>query len=203
MCGEALGGFAGGRIDVHSGGVDLRFPHHENEIAQSEACLDCEQWVNYFVHSGHLSIEGLKMSKSLKNFITIRDAVGEYGARALRLAFLRTRYNAPMSYSVGAMEEVRVVEKTFSDFFGNVKAKRRAAGPDAVQRWEARDKALAEHLCRARADVRRALAGSSTGYTSVLLTLLTYHCTMISAVSAPAAVCMASRLAAAPLESNL
>jgi cysteinyl-tRNA synthetase len=111
MCRDALGGWAGGRIDIHSGGVDLRFPHHENEIAQSEACLDAchaggAQWVNYFLHSGHLNIEGLKMSKSLKNFIKIGDALARYGARALRLLFLLARYNAPRAYSERAMEGV-------------------------------------------------------------------------------------------------
>ena len=59
-------------IDIHSGGQDLKFPHHDNEIAQSEAHYNFEQWCNYWVHTGHLDIEGLKMSKSLKNFIKIR-----------------------------------------------------------------------------------------------------------------------------------
>ena len=61
----------GSNMDVHCGGIDLQFPHHDNELAQSEAYYDCKQWVNYFLHSGHLHIENLKMSKSLKNFITI------------------------------------------------------------------------------------------------------------------------------------
>jgi hypothetical protein len=65
----------GQQVDIHTGGEDLRFPHHDNELAQAEAhyhCEGCQQWVNYFLHSGHLGIEGLKMSKSLKNFVTIR-----------------------------------------------------------------------------------------------------------------------------------
>ena len=67
----------GARLDIHSGGEDLRFPHHDNELAQAEAHYHgcgCQQWVNYFLHTGHLSIEGLKMSKSLKNFVTIRSS---------------------------------------------------------------------------------------------------------------------------------
>lgn len=69
----------GDKVDIHTGGQDLRFPHHDNELAQAEAyyhqvCGCQAQWVNYFLHSGHLSIDGLKMSKSLKNFITIRQA---------------------------------------------------------------------------------------------------------------------------------
>lgn len=62
----------GSNMDIHSGGIDLAFPHHDNELAQSEAYYNCNQWVNYFLHTGHLHIEGMKMSKSLKNFLTIR-----------------------------------------------------------------------------------------------------------------------------------
>lgn len=62
----------GQKMDIHSGGVDLIFPHHENELAQSEAYNNEPQWTNYFLHVGHLHITGLKMSKSLKNFITIK-----------------------------------------------------------------------------------------------------------------------------------
>ncbi len=64
----------GDNLDVHAGGVDLRFPHHDNELCQAEARHGCCQWVNHFWHFGHLHIKGLKMSKSLKNFITIRQA---------------------------------------------------------------------------------------------------------------------------------
>jgi cysteinyl-tRNA synthetase len=56
-------------VDLHCGGEDLKFPHHDNEIAQSEAHDQCAQWMNYFIHSGHMHIKGQKMSKSLKNFI--------------------------------------------------------------------------------------------------------------------------------------
>lgn len=68
-------------IDMHTGGIDLKFPHHENEIAQTEGYHDDKQWVNYFVHSGHLHIDGMKMSKSLKNFIKIKTMVKKYSAR--------------------------------------------------------------------------------------------------------------------------
>jgi cysteinyl-tRNA synthetase len=68
-------------IDIHSGGVDLKFPHHDNEIAQSEAYYNCDNWINHFWHAGHLHIEGKKMSKSLKNFISIQHILGEYNHR--------------------------------------------------------------------------------------------------------------------------
>jgi cysteinyl-tRNA synthetase len=65
----------GPTLDIHAGGSDLKFPHHDNEIAQCEAHFDKDHWVNYFLHCGTLRIEGLKMSKSLKNFITIKVAL--------------------------------------------------------------------------------------------------------------------------------
>lgn len=77
MCGSVFGP----QIDIHSGGVDLKFPHHDNEIAQSEAAYGHDNWTNFFLHSGHLHIQGCKMSKSLKNFITIKDALKKYTAR--------------------------------------------------------------------------------------------------------------------------
>jgi len=86
----------GSQIDIHSGGIDLAFPHHDNELAQSEAYWlkkgqsHSHQWVNYFMHMGHLSIQGSKMSKSLKNFTTIREALsrGDWTPRGLRTVFL-------------------------------------------------------------------------------------------------------------------
>jgi len=85
-------------IDIHSGGIDLRFPHHDNEIAQSEAYYDCDQWVNYWLHTGHLHIHGKKMSKSLKNFITIKDILGKFNARQVRFLCLIHRWDALMNY---------------------------------------------------------------------------------------------------------
>lgn len=88
----------GSRMDLHSGGIDLAFPHHDNELAQSEAYFctpNCEHtWVNYFLHMGHLSISGSKMSKSLKNFQTIKDALAStYTARSMRIVFLLGKWN--------------------------------------------------------------------------------------------------------------
>lgn len=92
MASETLGS----KMDIHSGGIDLAFPHHDNELAQSEAFWQDQshehqhQWVNYFIHIGHLSIQGSKMSKSLKNFTTIREALsrGDWTPRGLRIVFL-------------------------------------------------------------------------------------------------------------------
>ena len=92
MCSDILGG----AVDINGGGVDLTFPHHENQLAQSEAFWGTPQCVNFFLHTGHLHIEGLKMSKSLKNFITIRSALQQYSARQLRFLFLLHHWCEPM-----------------------------------------------------------------------------------------------------------
>ncbi|KAF1997011.1 hypothetical protein P154DRAFT_525181 [Amniculicola lignicola CBS 123094] len=93
-CSAMASDVLGEQMDIHSGGIDLCFPHHDNELAQSEAYWSQKegghQWVNYFLHMGHLSISGSKMSKSLKNFTTIREALArsDWTARSLRIIFL-------------------------------------------------------------------------------------------------------------------
>ncbi|MBW0468866.1 hypothetical protein O181_008581 [Austropuccinia psidii MF-1] len=123
-CSVMASAILGSGMDIHSGGVDLMFPHHDNEMAQSEAYHNCPQWVNYFLHTGHLHIEGLKMSKSLKNFITISDALKQHSARQLRLSFLAQRWDLGMDFAESAMAEVRNQESTFNNFFAIVKALR-------------------------------------------------------------------------------
>lgn len=75
-----------------------------------QAFHNCRQWVNYFLHTGHLHIEGLKMSKSLKNFVTIDDALLKYSARQLRFSFLLQTWNAKLDFKESAMQEVRAAE---------------------------------------------------------------------------------------------
>ena len=106
-CSVMASAVLGPGMDVHSGGEDLAFPHHDNEIAQSEAYHNCRQWVNYFLHTGHLHIEGLKMSKSLKNFITIDEALLRYTARQLRFAFLSTNWSARVDFKESTMQDIR------------------------------------------------------------------------------------------------
>lgn len=112
----------GENMDIHSGGIDLAFPHHDNELAQSEACFDNRQWVNYFLHTGHLHIEGQKMSKSLKNFITIEEALRKYSARQLRLAFGLVQWNNQLDFKESLMLEARSLEQSYTNFFKNVRA---------------------------------------------------------------------------------
>jgi cysteinyl-tRNA synthetase len=118
----------GSQMDIHSGGIDLAFPHHDNELAQSEAYF-CEHgkgehtWVNYFLHMGHLSISGSKMSKSLKNFQTIQDALEtSYTARSMRIVFLLGKWNDGVEISPDMRAQADSWESTISNFFTNTKS---------------------------------------------------------------------------------
>mmetsp|Transcript_51864 Transcript_51864/g.133990 ORF Transcript_51864/g.133990 Transcript_51864/m.133990 type:complete len:868 (-) Transcript_51864:71-2674(-) len=110
----------GDHLDIHAGGEDLKFPHHDNEMAQSEAYLQRSQWVNYFWHAGHLHIEGLKMSKSLKNFITIGQALEMHSARQLRLMFLLQAWDKGMNYSDQAIDMAKAEERKMKHFLGSL-----------------------------------------------------------------------------------
>ncbi|EEC50338.1 predicted protein [Phaeodactylum tricornutum CCAP 1055/1] len=145
------------RMDLHSGGVDLKFPHHDNEMAQAEAECGETQWVNYFVHAGHLHIKGLKMSKSLKNFITIQQALEINSARQIRMLFLLHKYNAQMDYGDNTMTHAMETEKRFVEFFHNVKACLRQHRMDDSQKWDATTIRLQQTLAAAKTKVHDAL----------------------------------------------
>lgn len=120
-CSVMASAILGNSIDIHTGGVDLKFPHHDNELAQSEAHYGVSQWIHYFLHAGHLTIEGCKMSKSLKNFITIKEALKRNSSRQIRFAFLLHAWNATLDYSENVLREAEQTDKLFNDFFLNVK----------------------------------------------------------------------------------
>ena len=96
----------GAHFDIHGGGVDLKFPHHENEIAQSEAATG-EHFVNYWMHNGHVRVDDEKMAKSLGNFTTIRDVLAAHPAEAVRLFLLSTHYRSPLNFNDTALESAR------------------------------------------------------------------------------------------------
>jgi cysteinyl-tRNA synthetase len=96
----------GERFDIHGGGMDLQFPHHENEIAQSEGASG-HPFVNYWLHNGFLNIDNEKMSKSLGNFFTIRDVLGRYDGESLRFFMLRTHYRSPFNFSDANLDDAR------------------------------------------------------------------------------------------------
>src|SRR5947209_4733351 len=102
-------------FDIHGGGIDLVFPHHENEIAQTCCAFGHDVMANYWMHNGHLQVEGEKMSKSTGNFVTIHELLhtDKFGGRSwpgevLRLALLRTHYRQPIDFTVKALEEAKV-----------------------------------------------------------------------------------------------
>ncbi|XP_076008537.1 putative cysteine--tRNA ligase, mitochondrial [Genypterus blacodes] len=123
-CSTVSSSVFGSQLDIHSGGIDLAFPHHENEIAQSEAYHQCGQWGNYFLHSGHLHLRGSaeKMSKSLKNYITIKDFLQSYSANEFRMFCLLTKYRSAIDYSDGSMQQARSSLETISTFLHDVEA---------------------------------------------------------------------------------
>ena len=97
----------GEQIDIHCGGVDNIFPHHEAEIAQSEGCSG-KTFVRYWLHCAHLLVDGQKMSKSLGNFHTLRDVLEKgYSGREVRYALSRVHYRAPLNFTWEGMEEAR------------------------------------------------------------------------------------------------
>lgn len=247
----------GEQMDVHSGGVDLAFPHHDNEIAQSEvgsmrqlegngpflcpgfvsawsgghvvgrrslergfgvgvlvltsrsfatfpfnlcslihspshslrsysrsrpqACFNCAQWTSYFLHAGHLHINGAKMSKSLKNFVTIADALQSYTARQIRLMFLLHGWNSVLDYKDESMREALGVEATISKFFANARAviseerHYESENPSAgSHNHRAPERKLIDALAKAQDGVDRALCDSfdTVGAMGALLELV-------------------------------
>ena len=153
-CSAMASAIIGQTVDIHSGGEDLRFPHHDNELAQAEAfyhCEGCQQWVNYFLHSGHLGIEGLKMSKSLKNFVTIKESLEVFTPRQLRLMMALNPWDRRMAYGPQLQEEVKTKEAQLKNFFANVDvALRKFEGKDHPEKWHAEELALSD-ACRTAA----------------------------------------------------
>ncbi|MDR0934665.1 MAG: cysteine--tRNA ligase [Burkholderiaceae bacterium] len=96
----------GAHFDIHGGGADLQFPHHENEIAQSEGASG-HKFVNYWMHNGFVRVDDEKMSKSLGNFFTIREVLEKYDAEVLRFFVIRTHYRSPLNYSDAHLEDAR------------------------------------------------------------------------------------------------
>ncbi|KAK1828048.1 hypothetical protein QBC39DRAFT_265979 [Podospora conica] len=161
----------GDQMDIHSGGIDLAFPHHDNELAQSEAYFhQCDKgehtWVNYFLHMGHLSIAGSKMSKSLKNFQTIQDALATtYTARNMRIVFLMGRWNDGVEISPDMRKQANNWENSLDNFFTNVKAKLAEAGSPAdgiqdLSLTETPKNALLDELSQAKTSLDAALRNS-------------------------------------------
>ncbi|WP_091863302.1 cysteine--tRNA ligase [Methylobacterium brachiatum] len=105
----------GKTFDIHAGGIDLIFPHHENEVAQSRCCFGTPVMANVWLHNGFLQVEGEKMSKSLGNFITIRDVLKDWPGEVVRLTMLKTHYRQPIDWTLRGLEESsRVLDRWYN-----------------------------------------------------------------------------------------
>ena len=108
--------YLGDTFDIHGGGQDLIFPHHENEIAQSECCHE-KKFANYWLHNGFLTVEGNKMAKSNGNFITVNELKDRYHGEVIRLAMLMTHYRQPLNWTENSLlESKKILNKWFSFF---------------------------------------------------------------------------------------
>ena len=105
-CSEMSKKYLGEQIDIHAGGEDLIFPHHENEIAQSEAA-NGKEFAKYWMHNGFLNIDNRKMSKSLGNFFTVREISEKYDLQVLRFFMLSAHYRSPLNFSAELMEAAK------------------------------------------------------------------------------------------------
>ena len=105
-CSAMAGRYLGKTIDIHCGGFDLIFPHHENEIAQSEAANGCE-FAHYWMHNGFINVDNHKMSKSLGNFFTVRDVAEKYGYEPIRYMMVACQYRSPINYSYEVIEQAK------------------------------------------------------------------------------------------------
>jgi cysteinyl-tRNA synthetase len=118
----------GEHFDIHGGGQDLQFPHHENEIAQSEGAHGCQS-VNYWMHNGFVRIDDEKMSKSLGNFFTVREVLEQYPAEAVRYFILSSHYRSPLNYAEDQLEQAKAALTRFYTSLRDIQ-------PQADVRWQ-------------------------------------------------------------------
>ena len=105
-CSAMVRRYLGETIDIHCGGQDLIFPHHENEIAQSECC-NSSTFANYWMHNGYINVDNVKMSKSLGNFFTVRDVANEFGYEPIRYLMISSQYRSPINYSIDIINQCK------------------------------------------------------------------------------------------------
>ncbi len=155
--------YLGNTFDIHTGGVDNMFPHHEDEIAQSEAANGCK-FVNYWLHCEHLIVDGRKMSKSLGNFYTIRDLekMG-YTGREIRWTLIGTHYRSKLNFSLAALDQARSALGKFDAFFQRLKAL--PAGAKGLEAAKEAAEAARKHFSDAFADDLNVAEGLSAVYT--------------------------------------
>lgn len=135
--------YLGETLDIHAGGIDLVFPHHENEIAQSEAATG-KPFVRYFLHNGYVTINAEKMSKSLGNIITVRELLEQYSAKAIRLALFGTHYRNPINIDPNLLEASSQFLERIKNFLRNFAFIRRKVEENPSRKVEGEDDILGE-----------------------------------------------------------
>ncbi len=120
-CSAMSSKYLGNSFDIHGGGADLIFPHHENECAQSLCAHPNDTFANYWVHAGMLMVDGVKMSKSLGNFYTVNQLITEYPAEALRLLFISTHYHQPFNFTFDGLKQSKQILDKFYNALLRVK----------------------------------------------------------------------------------
>lgn len=118
-CSAMVNRYLGTDIDIHGGGVDLIFPHHENEIAQSECATGCTL-ARFWLHNGHINVDNKKMSKSAGNFFLVRDAAGKYGYKAVRFFLLSSHYRSPINYNDEILSQSASAVERLNNCLGNI-----------------------------------------------------------------------------------
>ncbi len=113
-CVVMINSIFGKKIDIHGGGVDLKFPHHENEIVQSMA-LNETHLANYWMHNGHINVDNVKMSKSLNNFILAKDYINIHSANEIKLAMFKTHYRLPLNFTDELFNEAKVIDEKLNN----------------------------------------------------------------------------------------
>src|SRR5947209_5201211 len=160
-CSAMSAALLGETFDIHGGGIDLEFPHHENEIAQSRCAFHTPLMANFWMHNGFLQVEGEKMSKSLGNFFTIREVLADWQGDVIRLAMLSTHYTQPINWTVKGLQDA---EKALASFFDAASADAEARPAPGVLDALADDlntpKAISEMHALRNAAGRKALAGT-------------------------------------------
>ncbi len=139
-CSAMANKFLAKTIDIHSGGQDLIFPHHENEIAQSEAANGC-CFANYWVHNGYINVDNKKMSKSLGNFFTVRDVAKEFDYEVIRFFMLSAHYRSPINFSHRLMESAKSALERIYTCIDTLKFLLSSCTADSIKEEEAEVKA--------------------------------------------------------------
>ncbi|UFJ40633.1 cysteine--tRNA ligase [Brevibacillus humidisoli] len=146
-CSAMVRKFLGETIDIHGGGTDLVFPHHENEIAQSE-CLSDKVFANYWMHNGMLNINNEKMSKSLGNFLLLRELVNTYGGQVIRFFMLSGHYRGPINFSEDLLQQAASGLERIKTAYANVLHRIKTARPEEPNGLTDQQAALMERLRR-------------------------------------------------------